>query len=101
MGFKYKNLTTEIAEHAEARMAKGSRGGKGKSGSISNPSQRTKPPGGFQKRLSGLSAYSAVDIFFFLSGWQRDFFIFLCNESMEDRGEIHNPKSAIRTGPTG
>ena len=25
MGFKYKNLTTEVAEHAEVRMAKGSR----------------------------------------------------------------------------
>jgi hypothetical protein len=25
MGFKYKKLTAEIAEHAEARMAKGSR----------------------------------------------------------------------------
>jgi hypothetical protein len=48
---------------------------------------------GFQKRVS---TCSAVDNFFFLSGWRRDFFIFLDNESMEDRGETHDPKSAIR-----
>jgi hypothetical protein len=62
-----RDLTPEIAEHAEVTMAKAQGpGGMGRNGPISNASgDAKKPPRGFQERISALSAFSSV-IFYLL-----------------------------------
>jgi hypothetical protein len=52
-----KNLTAEVAEHAEVKMAKTSGPGcRGKSGPLFHPSRKVKTAKGFQGTISALSA---------------------------------------------
>jgi hypothetical protein len=70
MGCKYKNLTTEVAEHAEVRMAKGSRPRvQRENGSISNTSRKDKTAKGLsEKDLCALCFLFVLPLVFIRGG---------------------------------